>query len=110
MTFEELNEATIRWAEDKGIFDKSNEYHQFEKTLEEVNEVALELSHRAHGVSDNLQDIESEVGDVVVTLVLMTKFLDLDLTKCLEVAYTKISKRKGKMISGKFVKEEDLPK
>lgn len=41
----------------------------------------------------------------------IAKFCDscgIDMKDCLELAYNKISKRKGKMINGIFVKEEDL--
>lgn len=34
--------------------------------------------------------------------------LDLDVTECLGLAYEEIKNRKGKMINGTFVKEEDL--
>lgn len=34
--------------------------------------------------------------------------LDLDVTECLGIAYEEIKNRKGKMINGTFVKEEDL--
>lgn len=34
--------------------------------------------------------------------------LDLDVTECLGIAYEEIKNRKGKMVNGTFVKEEDL--
>ena len=34
--------------------------------------------------------------------------LDLDVTECLSIAYEEIKNRKGKMVNGTFVKEEDL--
>jgi NTP pyrophosphatase (non-canonical NTP hydrolase) len=48
------------------------------------------------------------MGDILVTLIILSAQLDIDLTECLEMAYQKISKRKGKTIDGLFVKEEDL--
>lgn len=34
--------------------------------------------------------------------------LDLDVAECLGIAYDEIKNRKGKMINGTFIKEEDL--
>lgn len=34
--------------------------------------------------------------------------MDLDVTECLNIAYEEIKNRKGKMVNGTFVKEEDL--
>lgn len=34
--------------------------------------------------------------------------LELDFLECCEAAWNKISKRKGRMINGRFVKEEDI--
>lgn len=43
--------------------------------------------------------ITEEVGEIRV---------DLDVTECLSIAYEEIKNRKGKMVNGTFVKEEDL--
>ena len=52
--------------------------------------------------------LQLEFGDVLVTLIILAKQLDLNLTQCLEKAYKKIQYRKGKTINGTFVKSEDL--
>ena len=49
-----------------------------------------------------------EMGDILVTLIILSKQLDIDLVECLDMAYKKIKKRKGKTINGTFVKEGDL--
>lgn len=49
-----------------------------------------------------------EFGDVIVTLIILSKQLGIDFEECLELAYLKIKNRKGKTIDGKFVKQEDL--
>lgn len=42
------------------------------------------------------------------TLIQLSKCYDLEFLDCLESAYNEISNRKGKMIDGTFVKEQDL--
>ena len=36
--------------------------------------------------------------------------MNIDITECLEIAYNEIKDRKGKLVNGVFVKEEDLQK
>jgi len=106
MTFEELEALTIEWADTKGILEKSNAHKQFEKTLEEIEELAIELSLlESVDPQADMNKMKSELGDVLVTLILVSYFMGTPLTEALEVAYTKISKRKGKMVDGLFVKE-----
>ena len=117
MNFEDLAENVRLWAHEKGIFDKSNVSRQLEKTREEVEELidangalgrwACVVSNKEfHAARDN---VRLELGDVLVTLVIAAEMLSMDLEECLEAAYNKISKRKGEMRNGVFVKQEDLP-
>jgi len=111
MTFEELEELTIKWAAHREIFDKSTAFKQFDKTLEEVEELAIELIlFESNSPQADIDNVKSELGDVLVTLILMASFMNVSLPESLEVAYKKISKRKGKMVNGLFQKQEDLPK
>ena len=41
-------------------------------------------------------------------IIVLAHQLDLDVTECLSIAYEEIKNRKGKMVNGTFVKEEDL--
>ena len=62
----------------------------------------------------NYTDIKRVYSNTPITLELVdgTTFkayqFGIDCVECLEMAYEKISKRKGKTIDGVFVKEEDL--
>lgn len=117
--FTTLEELVVKWAEDKGIFDKSVPFKQNEKTIEEVEELTEALE--AHGSGwqtftnkkgvrvNTFEEIKDAIGDIVVTLIIQSRMHNIDLTECLESAYNVISKRKGKMIDGIFVKSEDLP-
>lgn len=56
----------------------------------------------------NIEKIKSELGDIVVTVIVLADILGLDIVECLEVAHKKNEKRTGRVIKGNFVKSEDL--
>lgn len=101
--FENDVAAVIEWALEKGIFDKSNSIKQLEKTYEELGEVVHEINQ--HPQDPN--NILLEFGDVLVTLVIAMEMNQIHPTDALKAAYEKISKRNGKMVDGKFVKESE---
>lgn len=75
---------------------------QIKKLKEEVEELEEALME---GVKD---EIEKEIGDIQVVLLNVCRLGGFDLTTCLEKTYNKIKDRKGQMIDGRFVKEQDL--
>lgn len=87
------------WAKDKGIFEKSNPVHQYVKLQEEAGELAKSIIK-----NDKPEQIDA-LGDCVVVLVNLAELLGVKLEDCINEAYDVISKRKGKMIDGAFVKE-----
>lgn len=102
MTFEELHEAIIQWAEDRKIISPKNVSKQFMKVTEELGELAEGIN------KDNQGQIKDSLGDILVTLIILSKDLDVDLLDCLKGAYDVIKDRTGKTVNGVFVKEEDL--
>ena len=56
------------------------------------------------------EDIRAEVkdgiGDMLVTIVLLAKMVDMDTVDSLNSAYGVIKKRTGKMVDGQFVKDK----
>lgn len=102
MTFEELHEAIIQWAEDRKIISPKNVSKQFMKVTEELGELAEGIN------KDNQGQIKDSLGDILVTLIILSKDLDVDLLDCLKGAYGVIKDRTGKTVNGVFVKEEDL--
>ena len=52
--------------------------------------------------------LKDAIGDTLVTIIVLAHQLDLDVTECLSIAYEEIKNRKGKMVNGTFIKEEDL--
>lgn len=122
MNFEELRTNVEEWAKDKDLLHEENADKQFMKFMEEVFEFKFEMeTHKNYSKAcDRLtikgnfikekskNDTQLEMGDIFVTLIVLCKQLGIDCVECLEMAYDKISKRRGRTIDGIFVKEEDL--
>lgn len=49
-----------------------------------------------------------DLSAITDSLAKISNFYNLTITECLESAYNEIKDRKGKMVAGVFVKEEDL--
>ena len=104
MTFEELHEVIIQWAEDRNMIkpDRLTGLAQLAKVTEELGELSA-------GINKNDEDkTKDSLGDILVTLIILAQDLNLDLLDCLNSAYRVIKNRKGKTINGVFVKESDL--
>lgn len=121
MTFEQLQEKVLEWADDKDLLHSENAEKQFMKFIEEVFEFNVEMvaglnyikqcEYIGTSLDHNLKKIRNlklEMGDIFVTLIILCKDLEIDPVVCLEMTYKKISKRQGKTINGTFVKSEDL--
>ena len=48
------------------------------------------------------------VGDILVVLTIYCQQKGWSIAECFQLAYDEIKSRKGKMINGSFVKEDDL--
>ncbi|KNE19059.1 MazG-like family protein [Virgibacillus pantothenticus] len=99
-----LNELTTKieqWAVDKKL-DEALPEKQMLKLMEEVGELAQGLA------KGNLDQVIDSIGDVYVVLTILSMQMDLDIKDCIAAAYAEISDRKGKMINGVFIKQEDL--
>ena len=102
MTFESLQDAIIQWGYARNIVSPKNTPKQFMKVTEELGELA-------EGINKNNQgQIKDSLGDILVTLIILSRDLDVDLLDCLRGAYDVIKDRTGKTVNGVFVKEEDL--
>lgn len=92
------------WASDRNLINGSDPVKQTVKLMEEVGELSS-------GVCRNkLNIIEDSIGDSIVVLTILAKQYGLDVMTCVEKAYDTIKDRKGKMVNGVFIKEEDLTK
>lgn len=110
MNFEELRENVEKWADDKDLLHSENADKQFMKFIEEVFEFKseMDLIHILGGNELNSHDMMLEMGDIFVTLIVLCNQSGIDCVECLQLAYDKISKRKGVTKDGIFIKEEDL--
>jgi len=99
MSFAYEEMRVINWARERGIYESSNAQAQFLKGTSEWGELADALA------KGNMDDTRDAVGDVLVCMINMCQFLDIDMTECLRQSVEVISKRKGKMVGGVFVKE-----
>jgi NTP pyrophosphatase (non-canonical NTP hydrolase) len=97
----ELELAIEKWGIDKGIIPDVNPLAQFDKTVEEVRELIDAILEHNHA------EIKDAIGDIFVTLVMQTRAWNLTMEECVSAAYEVISKRKGKMVDGQFVKEAE---
>jgi len=89
----------IRWAEARGIVANSDSKTQLLKAVSEMGELADAIIKRDRPA------IVDGIGDVLVCLIVVGALEDIDLTKCLEAAYSEIKDRKGYLNKdGVFVK------
>ena len=86
------------WAEERGIYEKGDPKTQYVKLMEEAGEVGRAI------LKDDDNEIKDGIGDMVVVLTNLAELNGLTIEECIESAYNTISKRKGKMINGTFVK------
>jgi len=97
---EELVNLICQWHRDRNLIDGANDKDQVCKLIQEVGEL-----------SDNVckgKDVSDDIGDCIVVLINIAERNGLRLDECIAKAYADIKDRKGKMIDGIFVKEEDL--
>ena len=96
METDELIKSVIRWGRDKGLNDPKA---QLNKVIEEVGEIAHEVSRNKYG-----KEFRDAIGDTLVTLIILADIASARPMACLELAYKEIRDRKGKTENGTFVK------
>ncbi|MGK4098918.1 helix-turn-helix domain-containing protein [Ligilactobacillus salivarius] len=78
MTFEELHEAIIQWAENRNMISPKNTSRQYMKVSEELGEIAEGIN------KNNREQVEDSLGDILVTLIILAQDLNFDLLDCLK--------------------------
>lgn len=106
-SFKELNKKIVKWAERRSIFEKSTPADQYVKLNEESRELGAALLNDLIAPGDHKEDVLDAVGDMMVVLSIISHMYATDLHTCYAKAYDQIKDRKGKVIGGIFVKEED---
>ncbi|EZP98185.1 hypothetical protein Z971_13860 [Enterococcus faecium VRE0576] len=97
----ELITKVEQWAKDKGL-NQADPKAQFLKVAEEFGEIASAMAR------SNDELFKDSVGDVIVTLIILSMQKGTNVQECLEMAYNEIKGRTGKMVDGVFVKSSDL--
>lgn len=101
MKFEKLNQLVLEWADNKGLIKRENAYRQALKMVSEVGETCDALA------GNDMEELVDGIGDVLVTVIILAKQMDLDPVECLESAYNVIKGRQGKTVDGIFIKESE---
>lgn len=116
---ENVVQKVIEWGSKVGILGDGTKMGsgtfegQYEKVVEELDEVGEAFEKLAASLvgesrvpsHQRLSELKMELGDLSVTVILLHAVLGISIEETLEMAYEKISSRKGSMVDGKFVKE-----
>ena len=97
MTTDELINAVKMWGIEKDLDDPKA---QLNKVIEEVGEMAHEISRNRYG-----RNLEDAIGDTLVTVILLSYICGYEPMGCLAVAYNEIKNRVGETKNGTFVKD-----
>jgi len=95
---ENIFECIRMWADERGLYDKGDPKTQYIKLMEETGEIGRAI------LKNDTAEIIDGIGDAVVVLTNLAELIGVPIEECIQEAYNVISKRKGKMINGTFVK------
>ena len=104
--FGDLITKINHWADDRNL-KQADPKIQWMRITEEVGEIR-DVLLKPTKFTEPQAALKDAIGDTLVTIIVLAHQLGLDATECLGIAYEEIKNRKGKMINGTFVKEEDL--
>ena len=105
-TLADLIAKINQWADDRNL-KQADPKIQWMRITEEVGEIR-DVLLKPTKFTEPQAALKDAIGDTLVTIIVLAHQLDLDVTECLGIAYEEIKNRKGKMVNGTFVKEEDL--
>lgn len=91
-----------QWAEDRNLIAGATRQAQMLKLVEELGELASGIA------KEKPEIVKDSIGDCFVVLTILAAQSGMMIEDCIEYSYNQIKDRKGKMIDGIFVKEEDL--
>ena len=99
MSLDSLDEQILDWGVQKGILPHAEPLAQLDNTKEEVGE--LELAIYEH----DIDEVKDAIGDIYVTITMQAEAWGFTMQECVQAAYDVIKHRTGKMVDGKFVKD-----
>jgi NTP pyrophosphatase (non-canonical NTP hydrolase) len=88
------------WANERGIYEKGDPKTQLIKLIEEIGELSQSI------LKENDEDFKDAIGDCAVVLTNLAALKGINIEDCINGSYEIISKRKGRMINGTFVKDK----
>ena len=94
-------ERIRNWSEDRNLISGSNPQAQMVKLIEEMGELASGIARK------NTDKSIDSIGDMVVVLTIIAAQLGVTIEDCIEHSCQEIKDRKGKMVDGVFMKEND---
>ena len=97
---EQLIQKVSQWHHDRNLIEGATSKDQVLKLIQEVGELSDSVCKQ--------QDVKDDIGDIMVILINIAEREGTYLYECLRVAYEDIKDRKGRMVDGIFVKEDDL--
>jgi len=98
-TLETYVRKVSQWHKDRNLIEGSTDKDQVLKLAQELGELSDSVCKG--------KDISDDIGDMLVVMINIVERNNLTLTHCLQKAWVDIKDRRGKMIDGIFVKEED---
>ena len=90
----------VKWHHDRNLIDGSTDKDQTLKLLQELGELSDSVCKG--------KDIKDDIGDMLVVMLNITERNNVSITDCLAQAWDDIKDRRGRMVDGIFVKEQDL--
>ena len=93
-------ELIRNWAFERNLYAEGDTKTQYAKLMEESGELARAI------LKDDEKEFVDAIGDMVVVLTNLAHLGGTSIEHCIDSAYKVISKRKGKMINGTFVKND----
>lgn len=96
---ENIFDCIREWADERGLYDKGDPKTQYIKLMEETGEIGRAI------LKNDTDEIIDGIGDAVVVLTNLAELVGVPIEECIQEAYNVISKRKGKMVNGTFVKD-----
>lgn len=89
------------WARERNLYEKGDPKTQCLKLQEEVGELSKAI------LKNDAYEFVDAIGDCVVVLTNLAALNGMQIEYCINSAYNVISKRKGKMQNGTFVKDAE---
>lgn len=104
-----LERLIRKWHEDRNLIEGSTSKDQVLKLLEELGELSQAViqadSYDTPEVPKAL--IADAIGDMLVIMINICMRNNMSLVSCMDYAYEEIKDRKGKLVNGLYIKEED---